>query len=189
MKKIFCILVSFFILIGCNQDGETPVNGEAQPINEELLHMQEKLSAAIEKIKDIEGIIETNVHNTRHELDRLHSEVQMLSHLIKNSNLFQIKQAYIKDVIITESETHLIVDFAEFVIDDTMPNGFRIDNDEVDYVKVRLDSDSGVFILDDVSLRYANVEELKIHLISHERLFNFHYAGEQLAAISEQYLP
>lgn len=150
MKKIsilFLLIFSLF-LSSCNDDSQSSSieseDGNGQ--SEKIEALESEIENLQKSIQDINDRVDTDREIGRSSDTQRINSFQILFHLVENLSDVELREGYILDYVNEDNEKYLIIDYTDFVDDDSQPNGFRIDNEYVENEKVLITENLQLYI-------------------------------------------
>ncbi|MGM7684341.1 hypothetical protein ACSVDA_19605 [Cytobacillus sp. Hm23] len=200
-------IVVLFVLVGCKNDIHSKEQVEITKLKEQVALLEERLNEKVsaEQVSDLidskEEEIKMGVKDT-YLLDN--QKLEQLEHLITKLPSIKIITGFITDLDSENLDKYITIDPVNYLsgekaiqaaMDDGnvsreevfLPNGFYIQNKQVEQISYRLSSDLLLYIADGIDKNYT--EDLNMVIEPYERLFYLYINNHEVIMIEEQYLP
>lgn len=204
VRSIIFIVFCTFLFVGCEradtqqttwQISEEQVNDLLEKhafMQNEIAELESEIHVKEERIQKLEDLIDslTVDHNSQSKsAEIVRNQVYMIDHLVKHLPDVSIRQGFIREIVEEDTESYFIIDYAKFVIDSDAPNGFHIENEKEERVKVHVISDVEIFILEGTIPKYTRVEDFTGIVEEYDRFFNLYFIEDKLVLIDQRYIP
>ncbi|MDX8366905.1 hypothetical protein [Cytobacillus sp. IB215665] len=200
-------IVLLFVLVGCKNDIHSKEQVEITKLKEQVALLEERLNEKI-SADHVSDLIDSKVEEIKvgvkdsYLLDN--QKLEQLEHLITKLPSIKIITGFITDLDSDNLDKYITIDAVNYlsgeeaiqaVMDDGnvsreevfLPNGFYIQNQQVEQINYWLSSDLLLYIADGNNKNYT--EDLNMLIEPYERLFYLYINNHEVIMIEEQYLP
>lgn len=188
MKKwlLFVGLLLLF-LVGCEENVvHEQTNNEEE--SEELTNLQTQLDDLQKQIDELQQSTEYQNNQNKETNDNLILLNDQVQHFINHLPEIESKLGYIEQINSSNSEVTLRVQLVDMLEDSSMPNGYSIN--ELDVETITLSNDFLIYVLDGVSpVVIKTIEQLDEKIKEHQRLLKFSLVNGKVILINQIYLP
>ncbi|WP_214481861.1 hypothetical protein [Bacillus sp. SM2101] len=200
-------IVLLLVLVGCNHDIHSKEQAQIAKLKERVAQLEERLNEKIseDQVNDMMDSKEEDFRVGVKDMYLLDNQkLEKLEHLITKLPSIEIITGFITDWHSDNLDKYITIDAVNYlsgeqairaIMDDAnvsreevfLPNGFYIQNKQVEQMNYRLSSDLLLYIADGNNKSYT--EDLNMLIEPYERLFYLYINHDEVIMIEEQYLP